>query len=258
MREFIQKCHVCGISKSKFVIKVDYTLYREAQCINCGASLRNNAVALALCRILHLPNLSSPLQKFSVNTHIYEMSSVGNIHKILENSCQNYFYSEFYDNIALGSFNNGIRCEDIRRLTYVSNLFDIVISEYVLEHVNNYKAAFIEIRRVLKDDGYFVFTIPFHESQRTIERDEEYSSYPVFHGDHIRGKIHVYNDFGEDLIDWLNSIGLNTKIIYLNKWYESFEISKIYSKLEFNSFLGCDNLLKYFKYNNMVFISRKN
>lgn len=46
------------------------------------------------------------------------------------------------------------------KIDFPSNSFDIVAAFDVIEHVKDDKKAMIEIRRVLRDGGYFVFTVP--------------------------------------------------------------------------------------------------
>lgn len=51
--------------------------------------------------------------------------------------------------------NLAFETQDLTRLTYPSNFFDVVISRYVIEHLNPHarEAAFVELKRVLKPGG---------------------------------------------------------------------------------------------------------
>lgn len=49
---------------------------------------------------------------------------------------------------------------DAYRLPFDDNLFDVVISDQVFEHVQNYPEAIAEIRRVLKPGGVFLHIFP--------------------------------------------------------------------------------------------------
>lgn len=49
---------------------------------------------------------------------------------------------------------------DACKIPYKSNFFDIVVSFDVIEHIEDDVAAVSEIRRVLKKDGHFVFSVP--------------------------------------------------------------------------------------------------
>ncbi|MGC8846561.1 MAG: class I SAM-dependent methyltransferase [Candidatus Hydrogenedens sp.] len=68
---------------------------------------------------------------------------------------------------------NGIRCNlvqsDIRKIPFPDNNFDIVICSQVLEHLEDPKEAVLEIRRILKNKGIAVITVPFEDKiQYTI------------------------------------------------------------------------------------------
>jgi 2-polyprenyl-3-methyl-5-hydroxy-6-metoxy-1,4-benzoquinol methylase len=49
---------------------------------------------------------------------------------------------------------------DISRLPFRDELFDVVTANMVVEHLNNPKAQFIEVARVLKPGGLFIFSTP--------------------------------------------------------------------------------------------------
>lgn len=53
---------------------------------------------------------------------------------------------------------------DACRVPYKGNFFDIVVSFDVIEHIENDVAAASEIYRVLKKNGYFVFSVPAFQS----------------------------------------------------------------------------------------------
>lgn len=65
--------------------------------------------------------------------------------------------------------------EDVRQLPWPSSSFDKVISVSVLEHVypevGGDVAAFNEIRRVLKDDGELLLTLPCKHTRGTVYMD---------------------------------------------------------------------------------------
>lgn len=49
---------------------------------------------------------------------------------------------------------------DATRLDFADNTFDVVICSEVLEHLPDYDAALVEIRRILKPDGRLCVTVP--------------------------------------------------------------------------------------------------
>jgi 2-polyprenyl-3-methyl-5-hydroxy-6-metoxy-1,4-benzoquinol methylase len=49
---------------------------------------------------------------------------------------------------------------DAERLSFVSNIFDVVIASEIMEHLWNPHSLVDEAYRVLKDDGYFIVSTP--------------------------------------------------------------------------------------------------
>lgn len=48
---------------------------------------------------------------------------------------------------------------DVEKLPYVKNKFDIVVASLVIGHFENWEKALSEIRRVLKKNGFFIFSL---------------------------------------------------------------------------------------------------
>lgn len=55
----------------------------------------------------------------------------------------------------------GIHCENICRLSYADESFDLLVANDVFEHTVEYSKAFEEAYRVLKKGGKILFTVPF-------------------------------------------------------------------------------------------------
>jgi SAM-dependent methyltransferase len=132
------------------------------------------------------------------------------------NGLPNYVPSEYFSDVPLGTFHEGIRCEDLQNLSFSDETFDLMISEDVLEHVRNPDSALREVYRILKPDGLFVFTVPIYGEQTVVRvdtsTDEDIHLLPSFyHGDPLRqeGAL-AYNDFGRDIVDRCRAIGLQT------------------------------------------------
>ena len=66
--------------------------------------------------------------------------------------------------------NNFIIQGDIKNLPLKSNCFDLVFSRSVLQYIKNPKEAINEFERVLKPNGYLIFTVPTKYSLFSIYR----------------------------------------------------------------------------------------
>ena len=69
---------------------------------------------------------------------------------------------------------------DLYTLPYPDNSFDMVAAFDVLEHLKDDKLAIGEIHRVLKPDGFFIFTVPafqflFSSHDRALQHHRRYS-----------------------------------------------------------------------------------
>lgn len=78
--------------------------------------------------------------------------------------CPNYSFSYYFEDVERGEFQNGMRCENLERLTFPDESFDVFITQDVLEHVFSPERALKEIARVLKLGGLHIFTTPLYKS----------------------------------------------------------------------------------------------
>ena len=164
-------------------------------------------------------------------THVFEMEYVGGdpgmvyltegrgpVHRALS---QRYALigSEYFgtDAAPLGDMVDGVRNEDVQRLTFDDATFVSVLSFDVFEHIPDYLAAFGEVFRVLRSGGMFVFTVPFDMAvHKTTEKVTagvngklHYLDKPEYHGDPLRpeeGSL-CWRTFGWDVLDSLRSVG---------------------------------------------------
>lgn len=116
-----------------------------------------------------------------------------------------------------GSIIDGIRHEDVERLSFQDNQLDLIVSNDVFEHVPNPVNAFAECARVLKPAGIMIATIPFHRDNEVsvvrakIIDDKLIHILPAaYHGNPIseEGSL-VFTDFGWDVVDMLIAAGFN-------------------------------------------------
>ena len=58
---------------------------------------------------------------------------------------------------------------DIEKLCFKPNSFDLIISSFALQWIENFEDTFIEINKILKPGGIFIFAIPDHESLKELK-----------------------------------------------------------------------------------------
>lgn len=129
--------------------------------------------------------------------------------------------SELLDSGVLGETHNGVRCENIERLTFNDPPFDLVTSTAALEHVEDDEAGFREIARVLRPGGYYVYTVPYTDSPPTIHRAKrqsdgaiEHFEEPEYHTDPFRGERGVFSwrNNGAGAVDTMARCGLDAEV----------------------------------------------
>ena len=121
-----------------------------------------------------------------------------------------YSCSFFYEDVPRGTLGaGGIQCQDLENLTFANGMFDIFITQDVLEHVFNPDKALREIMRVLRTDGIHIFTAPKHKHllksyprAKMIDGSIEHLYEPNYHGNPIGdGRSLVTWDYGSDFDD---------------------------------------------------------
>jgi 2-polyprenyl-3-methyl-5-hydroxy-6-metoxy-1,4-benzoquinol methylase/glycosyltransferase involved in cell wall biosynthesis len=154
---------------------------------------------------------------------IAEINACGALHAYLKDH-PNLCYSEWWvPHANPGEVHDGVQCEDLQCLTYPDNYFDIILTSETLEHVPEPDKAWHEIYRTLKGGGYHIFTIPVIPWQRqTFQRARVVNGLredlvqPAYHGASVEENMFVYTDFGMDVVEKLNKMGLNTEVFYVS------------------------------------------
>jgi SAM-dependent methyltransferase len=212
-------CAICG-HVGEFVAGEAPT--RETHtCQFCSGSLRYRAQANAIASTLGRPDssLADLIREPGVRElAIFEPGIVGPFRRLLP-PMANYVNSYFWPDVALGDERDGVRCEDLRQLTFPDGSFDLVISSDIFEHVRGPEDGFREIFRVLKPGGHHVFTVPMEwpYASTSVTR-VDYSGPadvhllpPVYHrSPHDPQGSLVHTDFGMDLPERLRELGFQT------------------------------------------------
>ena len=128
------------------------------RCLRCRANLVNLSVIPVVRR--HFGN------RFEGRS-AYELSSYGATHEFLRASFADFACSEYLPGRVPGAVFDGVRNEDVQRLTFADESFDLVTSNQVFEHVSDDRRAYAECFRVLKPGGALVFTVPLYDTPAT-------------------------------------------------------------------------------------------
>lgn len=202
---------------------------RESGCCrHCRSHNRRRQIAHVLCASISvqvgLPLHSLvDLRKCSDLT-VYNTEASGPLHDYLSElphyACSEYFGPRYMP----GEIVDSVRHEDLTRMSFADDSFDVVISSDVLEHVPLPYQAHREIFRVLKPGGRHVFTVPFHQTEYLdevmAEPDDEGTprllKQALYHFDPLRPEgILVYTIFSLEMLVKLQRIGFRTRMYRL-------------------------------------------
>jgi SAM-dependent methyltransferase len=200
-------CPLCD--GNSVLVKLD-NQHVAVRCVRCRAS----AVTLSLISVLKesVPDLDL--------LDVYELSARGPLFAYLQKHAKTVTFSEYFSNVPPGEYQRGIQCQDVQRLTYRDDSFDLCTSTEVFEHVPDDRRGFAEICRVLRPGGRLIFTVPLEvHAPHTVERAKllpdgsiEHLLEPEYHGDPIRadGRILAFRNYGADIVDRLRTAGFRT------------------------------------------------
>jgi SAM-dependent methyltransferase len=213
------RCGVCGHTGE--YVRTEAPTRENHECQACRASLRYRLQASAITAAYGCPDL--PLAKLLEQASfrdlvIYEPGIIGPFRSLLR-GLPDYFSSYYWPDVPPGEDREGVRCEDLRSLTFSDDSLDLVISSDIFEHVRGPMPAFAEILRVLRPGGYHIFTVPLlwplpGATQARVDYsgpEDKFLVPPEYHGSPLdpKGSL-VYTDFGMDLPEELRELGFET------------------------------------------------
>jgi hypothetical protein len=196
-------------------------------CFWCGAKLRARRLALAVLETIPVKDpprcrslrewVKSPVAQ---QLRVAEINIIEGVHEELC-TLRECAYSEFREGDAPGSTVNGVRAEDLTRLTYEDGSFHLVLTSETLEHVPDFDLALREIFRVLKPGGWHIFTVPLLPGvETTFARAEVDASGGVVHRAtpicHPGGDAGypVFTEFGADFLEILQRAGFEADVLF--------------------------------------------
>ena len=139
-------------------------------------------------------------------------------HKVFKNST-----NISYDTIDLNSPLAEIKA-DICNLPLKDNIYDYILCNHVLEHVDNDIKAMSELFRVLKKGGTGIFQIPIDLKRENTYEDNSIKS--INERNKAFGQYDHVRNYGIDYFERLKSVGFSVKKVrYANKLSDQ-EITK--------------------------------
>lgn len=200
MMQFDSQCPVCGeTSFNEYSVlwpelidtwgltleEISYINRQQGfHCTGCGNNLRSMGLAAAITKEIQFDGNLSAFGTSGSDISLLEINHAGgltpylcnlNRHRLIE-------YPEY----------------DMQHLQIESNSFDIVIHSDTLEHVPNAVAALAECKRVLKENGKCIFTVPITVDRTTRSRNGLPASYHGQSGVLANDQV-VHTEFGMDV-----------------------------------------------------------
>jgi len=202
----IRRCRCC----ERLTIFLQFSRDEEfALCIRCGANLRYELLAEYVRNRIET---GRPLA-------VWELDPSSVLRGLLEKHAATYCRS-YYSPVQLPGAvrSDGAVMQDVTRTTFTAESFDLIISSDVLEHVPDLHGAFVEMGRVLKEDGRCIFTVP--TCDKTARRaalqpngSVEHLLEPEYHSDPLNPRgILAFWSLGPDLPDRFCDSGMTFKI----------------------------------------------
>jgi len=211
----IINCEICG--GHRIQVRTDPSPRIGSRCLFCRGTAHHRGT-FAVLRQLFGQDLGGLRGK-----SVYELSAHGALFHALKRYAARldfrFTYSELFD-APLGSVRDGVRCENVERLTFPDRQFDLITSTGMMEHVENDIAGYREIARVLKPGGFYVFTVPYHENCGTIIRARrledgsiEHLKPPEYHSDPWNPDgVFTWRNYGPDIVLTMASAGLRAEV----------------------------------------------
>ena len=200
----------------------------SCDCASCGAKLRCRRIAQAVLALYPVGNPPAPaptlarwVERPEIRAlRVAEINRIDGLHDCLM-SLPHFTSSDYRPGSVPGEVVEGVRSEDLTRLTYPDAAFDLVLTSESLEHVPDLDAALREIRRVLVPGGRHIFTVPLLPGTRADvppgdrpARWERRGPRPrIAHPGGDWG-YPVFTEFGADLPELLRRAGFEVDVLF--------------------------------------------
>jgi len=200
-----RRCQCC--ERSTIFIAQRNGSAESRSCLFCSANERYELLAVEI-----RTRYGNRLREMDV----LELDSHSPLRALLS-SARSYTRSFYEDGCAMQQ-RHGAVCEDITALSFRDNVFDLIVSSEVFEHVPRLDKAMRETARVLRPGGSHLFTVP--PRMRTKKRAEivegkvRHLESPEYHLDPLSpAGILAFWDIGPDLPVVIPCSELNLRIV---------------------------------------------
>ncbi len=196
------------------------------ECSRCDAKLRGRRLARVLLDLYPVGPADEKARSVAGwagtaganRLRVAEINRVEGLHDALL-VLTRFEASDFLEGAELGAIVDGVRHEDLTRLTYPDASFDLVITSETLEHVPDLALALKEIYRVLAPGGRHLFTIPllpgmpitFPRAKLADDGTKVDLAPPIFHPGGDVG-YPVFTEFGADFPEILRAAGFEFEV----------------------------------------------
>lgn len=214
-----------GIPILRFLLPNSYFYARKGHCSCCNSKvtfysyndyLRSNYICQNCNSLPRERALMQAIERFYPNwkdLNIHESSPIDRGASVkISKGCKNYTASQFFPNQPFGELVNDVRNEDLENQKFENEVFDLVITQDVFEHLNQPEKAFAEIHRTLKKGGAHILTVPIENRFDPTVRWAEFDSKgnlnflftPEYHGNPVNDEgSPVFWHYGYDIVDMI-------------------------------------------------------
>jgi SAM-dependent methyltransferase len=202
-------CAICG-HKGSFAGKLRGSREYFA-CPSCGATHRWREQAAAILSVFargRSPFLSHFVRQPECQAlAILEAAIRGPFIRRLR-AVPGYVQAYLFEDLAPGDSRDGIVCQDLEKMTFADQSFDLIVTSDVMEHVFDVDAVIAETARILKPGGAHIFSLPLAFPLKPVSRlrarrsggGVEHLVEPRYHRSGTDEPSLVVTDHGADLI----------------------------------------------------------
>jgi SAM-dependent methyltransferase len=200
-----------------------FTRKESLSCSGCGAKLRTRRIAATILEVYSISDADQSVAAWarhaeSRSIRVAELNRIDGLHEAIS-ALPNLVYSEFREGASPGSILDGIRAEDLTRLSFADASLELILTSETLEHVPDLSRALAEIWRVLVPGGAHIFTVPLLPTEEktyaraVLQPDGSVKDLvtPLRHPGGDIGYL-VFNEFGADLPTLLSDHGFDVEV----------------------------------------------